>query len=75
MDAMLGRDSILLRSRTDLTWERERGGKEFGTRIGPANPCVLPVPVYQHPCGLFIPEEVAGKGKIFPAVCFLPGHR
>lgn len=75
MDSMLGRDSILLRNRADLTWERERGGKGVWARIDPAHPCVLPLSVYKHPCGLLIPEEVAGKGKIFPAVYFLPRHR
>lgn len=75
MDSMLGRESIPFRNRADLTWERGRGGKRVWARTAPAHPCVFPLSVYEHPCGLLIPEEVAGKGKIFPAVCFLPRHR
>lgn len=63
MDSVLGRDSIPLRSGADLTWERERGGKGFWARIGPAHPCVLPSLCTSIPVVSSFQRKLVAKGK------------
>lgn len=74
--AMLVRDSILLRCKADLSWERGSSWKAIWARTSPAHPCLvlLPQPICAQASlwASSFSEEVIGKEKISPIVCFLP---